>query len=83
MRHQIILEQWVVGLKWFKKQQVAGCNSGNDLLGSAAALQELSTFHPLVEFIGVDLIMWLILCPPMSNIWNIFQTYCQYMDVLG
>jgi len=50
MRHQIILEQWGVGLKWFKSQQVAGC----DLLGSTASLQELSTYHPLVEYKGVD-----------------------------
>jgi len=54
MRHQIILEQWVVGLKWFKSQQVAGCDSGSDLLGSTAALQELSTYHPLVAYKGVD-----------------------------
>lgn len=34
--------------------QVAGCDSGSDLFGSTAALQELSTYNPLVEYKGVD-----------------------------
>jgi hypothetical protein len=43
-----------VGQKWFKMQQVAGCDSGSDLLGSMRALQELRACHSLVEYKGVD-----------------------------
>ena len=49
-----MLEQWVVGLKWFKRQQVAGCDSGSDLLISTAALQVMNTYNSLVEYKGVD-----------------------------